>query len=122
MKTTCDVKKLPWQGLGDDEQLAAAREALLTSEQVGLRLVARPTSERARKTIARHFAKDRLKPRSKKRKPERVKIRGGRPWEHHERGSALRPVRLGEVCVIPRDSDLLGSLSAIRRFVEVAPA
>ncbi len=122
MKSTCDTSQLSWQSLSDDDQLAAANDALLASEQIGMRLVARPTNEAARKTIEQHFAKDRLRPRSKKRKAQILAPRGGRLWEDNARGSAVRIVRLGDVCVIPRDLDLIRSLSSIRRFVEVAPA
>lgn len=122
MKSNCDPSQLSWQSLNEDDQLAAANEALLAAEQVGMRLVARPTSEAARKTIEQHFAKDRLRPRSKKRKEQILAPRGGRMWENNASGSAVRKVRIGEVCVIPRDLDLIRSLSSIRRFVEVAPA
>ena len=122
MKSTCDPSQLTWQSLSDDEQLAAANDALLASEQVGMRLVARPTSEAARKTIEQHFAKDRLRPRPKGRKEQILAQRGGRMWENNASGSAVRKVRIGEVCVIPRDLELIRSLSSIRRFVEVAPA
>ena len=122
MKIDCDVSKLTWLSLTDDDRLAAATEALQTAEQVALKVVAVPKREAARKTLAQHFAKDRLNPPKQDNKHYTEKRRGGRPWRHTQKGSVVRQVKLGDVCVIPKDFGLLQALPAIREFVEVAPA
>ena len=52
MKIEYDTSTLQWQSIAADDQLAQATEALRAVEQVALRLIAKPTSEAARKTIA----------------------------------------------------------------------
>lgn len=122
MKTDCDVTKLKFQSLTDDDQLAAATRALQSVEQVALKVVALPKREAARKTLAQHFAKDRLHPHRGAPKPFTEKTRGGRPWRHTQRGSALRKVQVGDIYVIPKDFNLLQALPGLREYIEVAPA
>ena len=122
MKIEYDTSTLQWQSIAADDQLAQATEALRAVEQVALRLIAKPTSEAARKTIAQQFAKDRLAPSGYKHKPVRSSRRGGRIWEHRPRGTACPNVCVGDICIVPRDHNLLQLLGGIRRLVEVAPA
>ena len=122
MKIDYDVSQLTWQALTDDEQLAAATEALQQIEQMALKVVAMPTSRGATKTIQHLFAKDRLNPRRKNPKTVHEHIRGGRFWRHRPLGSALKKIQCGDVCVIPKDFGTIRALGSIRNFVEVAPA
>jgi len=122
MKIDCDVSKLSWLSLDDDDKLAAACETLQTAEQVALKVVALPKQEAARKTLAQHFAKDRLNPRKQENKHYTEKTRGGRPWRNTQRGSVVRQVKVGDVCVIPKDFGLIQALPGLREFIEVAPA
>jgi hypothetical protein len=122
MKTDCDVTKLSFQSLTDDDQLAEAIQALQSVEQVALKVVALPRSEAARKTLAQHFAKDRLHPHKGTPKGFTEKTRGGRQWRHTQRGTVLRKVSVGDICVIPKDFNLLQALPGLREYIEVAPA
>ncbi|UCG32660.1 MAG: hypothetical protein JSU68_13465 [Phycisphaerales bacterium] len=122
MKTDCDVTKLKFQSLTDDDQLAAATQALQSAEQVALKVVALPKREAARKALAQHFAKDRLRPAKQAPKPFTEKNRGGRQWRNTQRGSVLREVKMGDICVIPKDFNLLQALPGLREYIEVAPA
>ncbi len=122
MKAKVDTKKLSFKPIADPAALSATTEQLRTADQVALRLVANPTSEGARKTIWQHFAKDRLRPARREPKRMRTKRRGGRPWEHTDAGSVCKPVAIGDICIIPRDQNLIASLPKIRRFVEIAQA
>jgi hypothetical protein len=122
MKTDCDVTKLKFQSLTDDDKLAAATQALQSVEQVALKVVALPKREAARKTLAQHFAKDRVHPSRQASKPFTEKTRGGRQWRNTQRGTVLREVKVGDVCVIPKDFNLLQALPGLRECIEVAPA
>ena len=97
-------------------------------QMVRVKIVRRPASERATKTLARVLAKDpanRAEQRARKLSRRRAmtsRQRGGRQWEH--RPTRIAPFRgeVGEQSTVLATLDVIKDLNSVRRFIEVSTA
>ncbi len=97
-------------------------------QTVTVKIVRKPASAAAAKTLARLLSKDASTTSAQRHskvarnRAMTVKTRGGRPWEHRPTKIAMFKGEVGEQGTILASPDVIRDLGSVARFVEVAKA